>query len=170
MIRDIFALFLFVKQQSSTVLLVSCCNFSLQYIVGKCPINTNKYLYITNLHYLWGFCIYKFSYSIKFMCCYFSVAQSCLTLCDPVDYSMAGFPVLHYLWEFAQTHVHWVNDAIQPFYPVSPPSPPKSILIMPPRSFMDVSTTAERFLYQCVHSHLKASKAMLCLLVPACIL
>ena len=124
MIRDIFALFLFIKQQSSTVLLVSCCNFSLQYIVEKCPINTNKYLYITNPRYLWGFCIYKFSYSLKFICCYCSVAQSCLTLCNPMDCSVAGFPVLQYFWEFAQTHVHWVNDAIQPAHPLSPPSPP----------------------------------------------
>ena len=47
-------------------------------------------------------------------CCYCSVAQLCLTLCDPTNRSMPGFPVLHYLPEFAQTHVHWVSDAIQP--------------------------------------------------------
>ena len=35
-------------------------------------------------------------------------------LCDPMDYSMPGFPVFHYLPEFAQTHAHWVNEAIQP--------------------------------------------------------
>ena len=46
--------------------------------------------------------------------CYCSVTKSCPTLCDPMDCSMAGFPVLHYLLEFAQTHVHWVDDAIQP--------------------------------------------------------
>ena len=45
-------------------------------------------------------------------CC--SVAKSCLTLCDPLDYSMPGFPVHHQLLEFTQTHVHWVGDAIQP--------------------------------------------------------
>ena len=55
-------------------------------------------------------------------CC--SIAQSGPTLCDPTDCSMPGFPVLHYLPEFAQTHVHWVSDAIQPFHPLSPPSPP----------------------------------------------
>ena len=53
-----------------------------------------------------------------------SVAQSCLSLCDPMDYSMPGFPVLHGLLEFAQIHVHWVNDAIQPSHPLSSPSPP----------------------------------------------
>ena len=42
-----------------------------------------------------------------------SVAQSCLTLCDPVDCSTPGFPVLYHLLELAQTHDHWVSDAIQ---------------------------------------------------------
>ena len=45
-------------------------------------------------------------------CC--SVTRSCLTLCNPMDHSMKGFPVLHYLLEFAQTYVYWVGDAIQP--------------------------------------------------------
>ena len=40
--------------------------------------------------------------------------MSCLTLHDPMDCGTPGFPVLHYLPEFAQTHVHWVDDAIQP--------------------------------------------------------
>ena len=53
-----------------------------------------------------------------------SVAQSRLTLCDPMDGSMPGFPVLHYLPEFAHTHVHWVGYTIQPSHPLSPPSPP----------------------------------------------
>ena len=56
-------------------------------------------------------------------CCCFSVTQSCLTLW-PVDCSTPGFPVLHQLLELAQTHVHWVSDAIQPSHPLSPPSPP----------------------------------------------
>ena len=53
-----------------------------------------------------------------------SVAQACLTLCNPIDCSMPGFHVLHCLPEFAQTHVHWVGDAIQSSHPLSPPSPP----------------------------------------------
>ena len=53
-----------------------------------------------------------------------SVAQSCLTLCDPMDCSMPGFPIHHHLPEFIQTHVHWVSDAIQPSHPLSSPSPP----------------------------------------------
>ena len=53
-----------------------------------------------------------------------SVAQSCLTLHDPVDHSTPDFPVHHQLQESAQTHLHWVSDAIQPSYPLSSPSPP----------------------------------------------
>ena len=51
------------------------------------------------------------------------VAQSCLTLCDPMDCTMPGFPVHHQLPEPTQTHVHWVGDAIQPSHSLSPPSP-----------------------------------------------
>ena len=51
-----------------------------------------------------------------------SVTQPCLTLCDPMDRSMPGFPVFHYFLEFAQTPVHWVSDAIQLSHPLSPPS------------------------------------------------
>jgi len=53
-------------------------------------------------------------------CCL--VAQSCSTLCHPMDCSTPGFPVLHYLPEFAQAHVHCVSDAIQPSPPLSPSS------------------------------------------------
>ena len=53
-----------------------------------------------------------------------SVAQSCLTLCDPMDSSTPGLPIHHQLPEFTQTHVHWVGDAIQPSHPLSSPSPP----------------------------------------------
>ena len=48
-------------------------------------------------------------------CCY-SVAQSCPTLCDPMDCSRPGFPVHHQLPELAQTHVHWVSDTIEESY------------------------------------------------------
>ena len=52
------------------------------------------------------------------------VTQSCPTLCDPMDCSMPGLPVHHGLPELAQTHVHWVSDAIQTSHPLSSPSPP----------------------------------------------
>ena len=53
-----------------------------------------------------------------------SVAQSCLTLCEPMNRSMPGLPVHHHLPEFTQIHVHQVGDAIQPSHPLSSPSPP----------------------------------------------
>ena len=53
--------------------------------------------------------------------------SSCLTLCNPMDCSTRGFPVLHYLLEFAQTYIHWVDDAIQPFHSLLPPSPALSL-------------------------------------------
>ena len=53
-----------------------------------------------------------------------SVAQSCLTLCNPMDCSTPGFPVLQQLPKPAQAHVSWVGDAIQPSHPLSSPSPP----------------------------------------------
>ena len=51
------------------------------------------------------------------------VAQSCPTLCDPMNRSTPGLPVHHQLPEFTQTHSHRVGDAIQPFHPLSSPSP-----------------------------------------------
>ena len=52
-----------------------------------------------------------------------SVAQSCLTLCDPMNRSTPGLPVHHQQLEFTQIHVHRVSDAIQPSHPLSSPSP-----------------------------------------------
>ena len=53
-----------------------------------------------------------------------SVAQSCPTLCDPMNRSTPGLPVHHQFPEFTQTHFHQVSDAIQPSYPLLSPSPP----------------------------------------------
>ena len=66
------------------------------------------------------------NFHVTFKCnlhCCCSVNKSCPTLCDPMDCSTPGFPVLHHRLGFAQTHVHWVSDAIQPSYPLSSPSP-----------------------------------------------
>ena len=62
---------------------------------------------------------------ISIWCIQFSsVAQSCLTLCDPMNRSTPGLPVHHQLLESTQTHVHWVCVAIQPSHPLLSPSPP----------------------------------------------
>ena len=70
-------------------------------------------------------CLFKCKYhwinnSISLL--FSSTAQSCPTLCDPMNCSMPGFPVHHQLLELAQTHVHRVGDAIQPSHPLSFPS------------------------------------------------
>ena len=71
-----------------------------------------------------------------------SVAQLCLTLCNPMDCSTSGFPVHHQLPEFTQIPVHWVTDAIQPSQPLSPPSPPGTyltILVSPQGMYITIS-------------------------------
>ena len=60
--------------------------------------------------------------SLPLLRCCHSLAKSCLT--PKTIYSTPGFPVLHFLLEFAQTHVHWVDGAIQPSHPLLSTSPP----------------------------------------------
>ena len=70
-------------------------------------------------------CIKKLSTSLIIQ--FSSVTQSCLTLCNPVNCSMSGFPVYYQLLELAQTCVHWIGDAVQPPHPLSSPSLPAFI-------------------------------------------
>ena len=71
------------------------------------------------------FFLFCFIFPIALQSVQFSwVAQSFPTLCDPMDCSTPGLPVHHQFPEFTQTHVHWVDDAIQPSHPLSSPSPP----------------------------------------------
>ena len=67
------------------------------------------------------------SWTIKKAVQFSSVTQSCLTLCDPMNFSTPGLPVHHQLPESTQTHIHWVGDAIQPSHPLSSPSSAFSI-------------------------------------------
>ena len=66
------------------------------------------------------FQILGITHSVQFS----SFAQSCPTLCDPMNHSTPGLPVHHQLPESTQTHVHRVSDAIQPSHPLSSPSLP----------------------------------------------
>ena len=77
--------------------------------------NQETFLSLLNL----SRCIFLFS-SVQFS----SVAQSCLTFCDPMDCRTPGFPVHHQPPELAQTHVHKVGDAIETSHPLLSPSPP----------------------------------------------
>ena len=71
-----------------------------------------------NLYHIHSICPTSFILSVRSV-----QSQSCLTLCNPMDYSKPDLPVHHQLPEFTQTHVHWVGDAIQPSHPLSSPSP-----------------------------------------------
>ena len=67
--------------------------------------------------------IYIYVYIYRYICgC--SVTKSCPTICDLTNCNTPGLPLLHYLPEFAQTHVHWVAEAMQPSHPLLPPSLP----------------------------------------------
>ena len=89
---------------------------SLCYIVGHCWFSI-----------LCIVCVYVHLRLLVYPSCrslFSSVTQSCLTLYDPMDYSTPGLPVHHQIPELAQTHVHWVSDAIQSPHPLPSPSPP----------------------------------------------
>ena len=75
-----------------------------------------------------------------------SVAQSCPTLCDPMNCSTPGLAVHHQLLEFTQTHVHRVSDAIQPSHPLSSSSPPAP------------NPSQHQGLFQWVNSHMRWPK------------
>ena len=77
-----------------------------------------------------------------------SVAQSCPTLCDPMNRSTPGLPVHHQLPESTQTHVHRVSDAIQPSHPLSSPFPPAPNL------------SQHQSLFQCVNSSHEVAKVL----------
>ena len=83
-------------------------------------------------------------------CC--SVAQSCPTLCDPMDCSTPGFPVLYHLPELAQIHVHWVSDAIQPSHPLLSPSPSaylRLLTFLPAVLILACASSSLAFLIMC---------------------
>ena len=96
-------------------------------------MNNIKFIFMLNLH-VWLLSSVQFS----------SVAQSCLTLCDPMNCSTPGLPVHYQLPEFTQTHVHWVSDAIQPLILCRP------LFLLPPippsiRVFSNESTLRMRW-------------------------
>ena len=85
---------------------------------GRRELDTNEWLYL--LMHLVKPSKASFFIGIQLS----SVAQLCLTLCNPMDYSMPVLPVHHQLPEPTQTHVHCVGDAIQPSHPLLSLSPP----------------------------------------------
>ena len=113
-----------------------CPSLSPRVCSSSCPLSRWCYITILSSATLFSFCLPSFPASgsdahkiisvdmVFHKPKFSSVAQLCLTLCDPLDCSTPGFPVHHQLPELAQTHVHRVSDAIQPSHPLSSPSPP----------------------------------------------
>ena len=88
-------------------------------------VHTDTHTYIHNINtgvwpHLENYCSTESLQLVQFS----SVAQSCSTLCDPMNCNMPGIPLHHQLLEPTQTHVHWVSDAIQPSHSLLSPSPP----------------------------------------------
>ena len=81
------------------------------------PVMSTTLNFIVNISMHSIYVLLLFNRTTMFCCC--SVAKLCPTPCNPRDCSMPGFPVLYSLPEFAQIHVHWVDDAIQPSHPLS---------------------------------------------------
>ena len=91
---------------------ITCSKMTKSYLEEKIWI-----FYTCIIFRVWSFLNFN---SVQFS----SVAQSCPTLCDPMNHGMPGLPVHHQLLEFTQTHVHRVSDAIQPSHSLSSPFPP----------------------------------------------
>ena len=103
------------------------------------PFDTVSTWTITSKNQLWKENIPRKQYPQKWLNWHFchSVARSCPTLCDLMDCSTPGFPVLRHLPELVQTYLHWVGDAIQPSCPLSSPSPPAVNLLEESRIALD---------------------------------
>ena len=103
--------------------------FCMEMIMYVLPASWDRFFLKNHYNYFelsfWAKISYKWVTKLNsLLCCWCClIAQSYLTLCDPMDCSMLGFPVLHYHPEFAQTQVPWVDDAIQPSHPLLLPSP-----------------------------------------------
>ena len=102
-------------------------NFNLSKDSRKSIVQITSWYFVKKIHLLQLFdliwLITSSSSLSPCFCMFSSVTQSCPTLCDPMDCSTPDFSV----HQLAQTHVHWVGDAIQPYHPLSSPSPPPSI-------------------------------------------
>ena len=99
---------------------LSLCQYQAVVIYCNCSKHWNQEMWVLpTLWKVFSVSPWSITCAVGFVyCC--SVAQSCPTLCDPVDCRTPGFPVVHHLPLFVQTHIHWV-DAIQPSHPFLPP-------------------------------------------------
>ena len=113
--KKLFIIFLYFCFCVCILVLVSCVFSLLLLVIRARGLSIISVFFIQRTNWLhWVFSSVQFS----------SVAQSCPTLCNPMNHSRPGLPVHHQLTEFTQTHVHRVSDTIQPSHPLSSPSPP----------------------------------------------
>ena len=90
-------------------------------LVATSILQINVFCAVQLATYFWHLFAFRWWFCCLSYCC-FSVTKTCLTLCDPMNCSTPGLHVPHHLLEFAQIHVHWMCDAIQPSHPLSPSS------------------------------------------------
>ena len=103
-----------------------------------------SFVFCVFIKYIWRSFLNVVNISVTIKITWFSsVAQSCPTLCDPMNCSMSGFSVHHQLSEFTQTHVHWVSDVIQSPHPLSPSSPHTLSLSQHPSLFQWVGSLSQ---------------------------
>ena len=125
-ISDYFCCSIFFTFRWQAFFLFSDILFGSDDIISSLNIWSYSSVKLSTLEFFCGKCFNnQLNYFNKYRTTQFSsVTQSCLTLCDPTDCSTPGLPVHHQLPKLAQTHVHWVGDAIQPSHPLLSPSPP----------------------------------------------
>ena len=139
-----------LKLKEETWTALGCCPRKSEVMV-KCKEKQNKLILVfwvwrlrssSNKGVLWDFFrrILMRMRTLTFS----SVTQSCPTLCNPMDCGTPGFPVHHQLPDLAQTHAHWVGDAIQPSHPLSSPPPPAFNLSQHQGLFQWVSSLLQR--------------------------
>ena len=100
------------------------CKMGVEFHCSACADPVFPTLFVKRLSFLPWVVLWALLSSISSLYQFSSVAQLCLTLCDPMNHSTPGLPVHHQLLEFTLTHVHRLGNAIQPSHPLSSPSPP----------------------------------------------
>ena len=103
--------------------IIGFCMFIFHFVTFLSLEFLEDFIFCLFFRFLGIFCVKRVFFFFLTCCCCCSVAQLCLTLCDPMDCSISGLPVPHYLLEFAQVRVHSISDAVQPSHPLTLSSP-----------------------------------------------
>ena len=114
------------SMSSGSIHVATCCRMSFFFKIRSCSSvcrNNRSFIHLSFDGRLGCFHILAIVNIAAMNICHCSVAQLCLSLCNPMDCGTPGFPILHHLLELAQTHTHWIGHAIQPSCPLLSPSP-----------------------------------------------